>query len=368
MDKSLVYTLEIINKATAPLVAVHNQVSNVTSKMNHLSESSQVATKTVSSLSDSFFRFNQIGEVMRNVSEIMQNAAAPGIALNQKMAELQAITGLTGKGIDDINNKARESAKEWGLTADNVAESYKIILSQLGPGIASSTPALDAMGQSVAILSKQMNGDGVAAAGVLTSAMNQYGVSMDDPIKASKIMTEYMNVMAAGAREGSAELPLIKLAIENVGKVAKESGLSFEQMNSAIQMLDKSGKRGAEGGVALRNVLLEMNTLAALPKEVREGLVKYGVDINKVMNASIPFTERLKELQKIKGNDVLMTKIFGKENMVASLSLMESADAQSKLTEQIAGTNAATDMAKTIMDSYAERMKRSQAIVWRRRG
>ena len=33
--------------------------------------------------------------------------------------------------------------------------------------------------------SKLMGGDGMAAAQVLTTAMNQYGVSMEDPIAAS---------------------------------------------------------------------------------------------------------------------------------------------------------------------------------------
>ena len=33
---------------------------------------------------------------------------------------------------------------------------------------------------------------------------------------------------------------------------AKGAGVSFEETNAAIQVLDKAGKKGAEGGVALR--------------------------------------------------------------------------------------------------------------------
>ena len=33
---------------------------------------------------------------------------------------------------------------------------------------------------------------------------------------------------------------------------AKGAGGSFEETNAAIQVLDKAGKKGAEGGVALR--------------------------------------------------------------------------------------------------------------------
>ena len=38
------------------------------------------------------------------------------------------------------------------------------------------------MGDNIAILSKTMGGDATAAAEVLTTAMNQYGVSLADPM------------------------------------------------------------------------------------------------------------------------------------------------------------------------------------------
>ena len=115
------------------------------------------------------------------------------------------------------------------------------------------------MGENVATLSKMMKGDATAAAEVLTTAMNQYGVSLDDPLAASDRMWEMMNTMAAAAREGSAELPAIKVALEQCGMAAKAAGVSFEETNASIQVLDKAGKKGSEGGVALRNI---MSTLA----------------------------------------------------------------------------------------------------------
>ena len=54
------------------------------------------------------------------------------------------------------------------------------------------------MGNCIATTSKLMGGDGVAAAEVLTTAMNQYGISLDDPMKASAEMARMMNVMAGG--------------------------------------------------------------------------------------------------------------------------------------------------------------------------
>lgn len=73
------------------------------------------------------------------------------------------------------------------------------------------------MGDNVAILSKTMGGDTIAATEVLTTAMNQFQVSLDDLTKAAGVMSSMMNVMAVAAKEGSAELPAIKATVEDFG-------------------------------------------------------------------------------------------------------------------------------------------------------
>ncbi len=154
----------------------------------------------------------------------MDDLIAPGVALNSNMAELSAITGVTGQGLKDIEMAARSTAKTFGTDASDNVESYKLILSQLSPEIAKSSEAMKMMGDNVNILSKQMKGDTVAATNVLTTSMNQFGVSTKDPIAAAKIMADMMNVMSAGAQAGSAELPQIQSALEQVGMVAKQQG------------------------------------------------------------------------------------------------------------------------------------------------
>ena len=135
------------------------------------------------------------------------------------------------------------------------------------------------MGNSIQITSKLMGGDGVAAAEVLTTAMNQYGVSLADPMKASEDMARMMNVMAAAGQAGSAELPAIKVALEQCGMAAKGAGVSFEETNAAIQVLDKAGKKGSEGGVALRNVMSTLTQGRFLPKDVQEELKTAGINV-----------------------------------------------------------------------------------------
>jgi hypothetical protein len=58
-----------------------------------------------------------------------------------------------------------------------------------------------------------------------------------------------------------------------------------------------------------------------------------------------------------------MTKVFVKENMAASIALIESADQQDELAKKITGTNTAVEQANTVMGSYQERMNRATAIM-----
>ncbi len=74
------------------------------------------------------------------------------------------------------------------------------------------------MGKSISTLSKTMGGDTRAATEVLTTAMNQYGISTKDPMRASVEISKIMNIMASAAKEGAAELPQQKASLEQAGK------------------------------------------------------------------------------------------------------------------------------------------------------
>lgn len=333
----------------------------LTGDVTTLSNTVQKATGVWDSFEGKIVAFNQLSQFIEGFSRTVENTLAPGAALNASLADLSAISGETGEGLKTIEKYARDAAKTFGGSAAQSVESYKLLLSQLSPEIAKTPAALKAMGDNVSILSKTMGGNGTAAAEVLTTAMNQFGVSLADPMEASRKMAEMMNVMAAAGKEGSAELPTIKLALEQCGMAAKGAGVSFVETNAAIQVLDKAGKKGAEGGVALRNVMSILATGRFLPKDVREELQAAGVDINKLTDKSKSLTERLEPLKSVMGDSALFTKLFGRENSNAAMALVQGIDEVNRYTDAIGGTNTAFEQAGIIMDTYNERKARVQA-------
>lgn len=301
-------------------------------------------------------------DLARNAFEQIDSAVktfnASGITLDSQMHDLSAVAGVVGEDLKKIEGYARESAKAFGTDAGVAVEGYKLLLSQLSPELGKFPEALQAMGNSIQVTSKLMGNDGVAAAEVLTTAMNQYGVSLDDPMEASRKMAEMMNVMAAAGQEGSAELPAIKVALEQCGMAAKAANVSFEETNAAIQVLDKAGKKGSEGGVALRNTLAILGQGRFLPKQTQEELAAAGIDVLKLADTSLSLKDRLDMLKPVLNDAALFSKLFGMENANAARALVQGSDELGRLTTAITGTASAEEQAAIVMDSYAERQAR----------
>lgn len=334
------------------------QISGMSAAAGNFSAQAEVAQSRTMSLTSALATFSYLKDVFQNVADGVSQLSSAGINLDSQMHDLSAVAGVTGDGLKQIETFARQSAKAFGTDASVAVEGYKLLLSQLTPELGKYPDALREMGDCIQTTSKLMGGDGVAAAQVLTTAMNQYGVSMEDPTAAAGEMARMMNVMAAAGQAGSAELPAISAALQQCGMAAKAANVSFEETNAAIQVLDKAGKKASEGGVALRNVLGQLSKGRFVEKQAREELEKAGIDVVALGDNSKSLKERLEMLKPMLNDSALLSKFFGVENANAARALIQGTDALQGFTDAVTGTNSATEQAAIVMDSYAERQAR----------
>lgn len=334
------------------------QISGMSAATGSFSASIEGADNGVRKFTGSLATFSYLKDVFQNVADGVMALSNSGIKLDRQMHDLSAVAGVTGDGLKQIEKFARESAKAFGTDASVAVEGYKLLLSQLSPELGKYPEALRSMGDCIQTTSKLMGGDGVAAAQVLTTAMNQYGVSLEDPTAASAEMARMMNVMAAAGQAGSAELPAISAALQQCGMAAKAANVSFEETNAAIQVLDKAGKKASEGGVALRNVLGQLSKGRFVEKQAAEELQNAGIDVTALGDNTKSLKERLEMLKPMLGDSALLSKFFGVENANAARALIQGTDALQDFTDAVTGTNSATDQAAIVMDSYAERQAR----------
>jgi TP901 family phage tail tape measure protein len=340
---------------------VFNITGNANTAVKELNTNFVKSVNIFNNIEGKLIAFKHLTDILKGFKDTLDGAIQPGIAFDSQLRELSAITGVVGDGLNEIGRNAREAAISFGVDAGGAVRSYSLLLSQLSPEIAKQPAALKAMGDAVSRLSKSMGNDAAAAAETLTTAMNQFGVSLDDPMRASEVMADMMNVMAAAAAAGSAELPQIKQALEQSGMAAKAAGVSFEETNAAIQVLDKAGRKGSEGGVALRNVMTTLSKGRFLPKQVLEELREAGINTSVLTDKSKTLGARLEKLKPILDDDAMLTKLFGKENASSARALIEGTEQMKTYTEAVSGTNAAFEYADTVMESYEERQARIKA-------
>lgn len=355
-ERTASFILKLVDMVSGPLNKISNFAGGVINKMDALGGSLTRMGKTALFLTS-------LNTAITGTAEALNTATAPGERFQSQMAEMQAITGITGDGLDQLGLKARKTALIFGGNAADGVEVYKNILSKLDPELAKNPEAMARMGNAVGLMSKTMNGDAVGAVEALTTSMNQYGVSLKDPIAASNSMARMMDIISNGAQVGSAEVPQIAESIKVAGLSAKNAKLSFEELNASIQIMGKGSVYGAEAGTALRNVLALMGRGNFTPKAAREEMQALGVDINKIADTTIPFAERLKEISKIQGDSALVTKVFGMENKNAAMLLMQNIPQYEKWTEAVGKSGTTLEMANAIMGTHEEKMKRIMAKI-----
>lgn len=290
----------------------------------------------------------QFGLAMGGV-QLLKGAASNVATFDQSIADLKAIVNPTEKDLKFFNEQAIELGKTTEGGAAAVVEAYKLIGSAK-PELLKNAKSLDAVTQSAITLSKASGLDLPDAAKRLTDAMNQFGAPASEAGR-------FIDVLANGAQKGAAEVPQITESLLKFGAVAKTSNVSIEESTALIESLAEKGLKGAEAGTALRNVMLKMSAPDALPKKAQESLAALGVDMDKLKDTSIPFSERLEAMKPLLNDNAAMVKVFGTENAVAATNVLSSTDRIKELTEGMKEQGVASKQAKDRTATLGEAFK-----------
>lgn len=280
-------------------------------------------------------QFKNMADMLDRSVQAFEEATGSGMAYEQAMADLVAITGIAGRELESIGRAARQTGKESGLGAAGAVNAFALLASQI---------QIDKIGlqglmtlQKETITLAQAAGMEMAeAATAMAATINQFGL---DATEANRVI----NVLAAGSKYGAAEIGDLAQSFKVTGSTAAAAGLSVEQTAGALEVLSQSNLKGAEAGTALRNILLKMQT-------------DLGMDFSQV-----GLDTALEALRPKLSDVTYLAKLFGAENIAAAQYLIANAGAVGELTRQVTGTNVAQEQAAIRTDTAAEAYKRLQA-------
>jgi TP901 family phage tail tape measure protein len=305
------YTVEIQAKSTG--------VAAATAQMESLGKQSSLASKAVK-----LFGAAAAG---LSVGAIFQKITQDTIGFTKSISELSAITGATGKDLKFYEEQAALIGKTTTLSASQAADAFKLI--------ASAKPDLLANKEALAAVTKEAVKLAEAAGIGLADAASTVGVSLNQFGAGAEEASRFVNVLAAGAKEGSSSITDTAQAMKNAGVAASLAGLSFEEANVGVQLLAKGGLFAAEAGTGFRQVLLKLENEA--DDRFKPSMVGLAGALENLAAENMSLTE--------------LTELFGAEAMKSAAIMINGADDARTLEAAITGTSTATEMAATNFDN-----------------
>lgn len=274
-----------------------------------------------------------------------------GSNFESAMSQVAATMGMT---TEEINNGSesyemlKKAAKDAGATTKYSASQSAEALNYL------ALAGYDAE-SAVSALPKVLN---LAAAGgldlgyasdVVTDSMSALGLETDQ-------LESFIDQLAKTSQKSNTSVAQLGEAILTVGGTAKILKGGTVELNTALGILADNGIKGAEGGTALRNIIL---SLSAPTNTAADALKKLGVTAfdskGNFRSLDDTFIDLYKSLEKLTDQEKkeAITKIFNKTDLKAVESLLAMCGGRfDELSGAIENsTDAAKNMAETMNDN-----------------
>lgn len=253
-------------------------------------------------------------------------------------AELKALTGLDDSSIQWLTEQAERlstAMDESGLrirqSSDEILQAYMLIGSKK-PELLEDKEALNAVTIEAMRLAAAAKIDLKDAVTATTVSLNMYGESADQAAR-------YVNVLAAGSKEGAADVSAQAAAIKNAGVAAAGAGVSIEGLQGTIQMLAEKGLEAEPAGTALRKFFLVLQTG---PDETNPKVVGLQTALENLNKKSLTAAQ--------------IQAMFGEEAFSAATILIDNADKVQQYTEAVTDTNIAMEQAAINSDTNEAKM------------
>lgn len=274
------------------------------------------------------------------VSYSLNQMRAKGDEKEASAANLQALTGLDDDSIswltkqaEELSTKATEAGIRIQASSKDILEGFMLVGSAK-PELLGVKEELKDVSEWAFILATASKGSVKDAVDGLTLAMNQYGAGAEEAGR-------YVNALAAGSKEGSADVASQTAAIVNAGVAASVAKVPIEQLIGSIETLAERGIKDEVAGTGLKTFFLKLESGA---KETRPSVVGLQTALDNLKKKNLDTTE--------------MQKMFGLETYTVAQAMISGADKVRKYTEAVTGTNIAVEQA--IINSKTSEAIRAQ--------
>jgi TP901 family phage tail tape measure protein len=257
----------------------------------------------------------------------MKTAIDAADSFQERVDNLSALTGLVGQPLKDLAKTAKKTSVKIvegnvriKQSADDIVDAYTKVGSQR-PELLKNGKALASVTEDAIILSEAAKSDLEPAVKGLTTTMNQFNLGAEHSRR-------IVNAMAAGSKEGAADIPYLTEAIEKSGTTLSMMNVSIEENIGLIEAIAPNYAKASVAGNSLDKVFLKL-------KEKQIGYV----------NGTFSVNAALEELEQHYKNGESAASIFGVEHSKMGELLVQNKEEFKRYTQAVTGTNVAIEQA-----------------------
>lgn len=257
-----------------------------------------------------------IGAATTAVTAFAGESVKVGAGFDQSMSQVAATMGVAVESIENLREFAQEMGSTTAFSASQAADALNF-MALAGYDAETSMQMLP----NVLNLAAAGGIELAAASDMVTDAQSALGISLDET-------AELVDKMAKASSKSNTSVAQLGDAILTVGGTAKDLAGGTTELSTALGILADNGVKGAEGGTALRNIILAMlpTTDKAAWGFERLGLDAYDADGN-LRPLSETFADMAAGLSSLSQKDRsdVLNAIFNKVDLKSVNALLSAA-------------------------------------------
>lgn len=283
---------------------------------------------------------------INHLKQFAVDAVQTGMEFEQSMANVQAISGATGKEFETLTGFARELGATTMMSATESADAMSF-LAMAGWDTQQIMAGLPAILDLTVASGREFS----TVADIVSDNLTAFGLEAKDA-------TMYSDALAYAMSNANVNMDTLGESLKYIAPVATTAGFSMQETVSAVMMLGDAGIKGSQAGTTLRTVMLnltganekataQLNDLGVAVYD-SEGKTRKLTDIIRDLGKA---TEGMTDAQKVN----VYNTIAGKTAVAGLSTLMEQgADKMAEYTTGVYTSAGATEEMAEIMGNTTE--------------
>lgn len=294
---------------------------------------------------------NGVKALAKGIKELATAAIGVGADFESGMSQVAATMGITTEEIaagSEEFSKLEAAAKEAGATTQFSATQAAEALNYMALAGYDADKSIETL-PTVLNLAAAGGMDLATASDMVTDSMSALGDT-------AGTTESFVDKMAKTSQKSNTSVQQLGEAILTVGGTAKNLAGGVDEMNTVLGIFADNGVKGAEGGTALRNIIL---SLTAPTDSAREKMKELGLEVFDANGNMRPLNDTFNDLNEILGTMTqgeqteVLNNIFNKTDLKSVNALLaNSGERFDELSGYISDCDgAAADMAATMNDN-----------------